>query len=92
MSSGRMFGKSASKMCPMLPPSQTVRPLAATMSASIVAVVDLPTVPVTPTTAAGQAFKNNSVSEVICAPLCCAASTKPFAGRTAGFTTTASAV
>ena len=58
-SSGRILGRSTSKLCPMLPPSQLRRPAAAIISASIVAVVDLPTVPVMPTTTAGQvALKN----------------------------------
>ena len=43
----------------------------------MVAVVDLPTVPVTPTTTAGQAFRNNSVSEVIC----CTAAPRDFDER-----------
>ena len=91
-SSGPISRSLSSRLPPILPPSQARNPWALSMVAVMAAVVDLPFEPVTPITLAGQARRKRPISVSIFAPACRAISSIGLPGRTAGLTTTSSAL
>ena len=89
-SRGPALSRRSSSDPPMLPPSADGRRAAPRMAAINDAVVDLPLLPVTPTTGPGQRSSSRPISLVMVTPASRAATTGGAVRRTAGLTTSRS--
>ena len=90
-SSGCIFSASHSSGWPMLPPRYTVFPAARSISAMMLVVVVLPSLPVTPMIVHGQTSKKISISDVTTLPRAFASSSAGTSGRMPGVRKTTSA-
>ena len=84
ISSGAISGVSHSSGWPILPPTWTIFPSAASSLEIMVVVVVLPSEPVTARMGQGQTAKNASISEVMTLPPATAAASSGTSGRRPG--------